>query len=352
MFSDFFQISRILGLGALSFLLAMAWTPLWSHILYKYRLGKQIRAAGDTPIYTSLHKKKEGTPTMGGVLIWATTLFLILLFWFLPKLGLNSFIEQLNFLNRGQTLLPLGALIASALVGLIDDLMGIFKIGPQGGGLKMRHRLLIYTAVASFGAWWFYSKLNWDLVHIPFVGDFTIGWWYIPLFIFILVSTAFSVNETDGLDGLAGGIVLIALGSYSAIAYSQGKYDLATFGSVIIGALIAFLWFNVYPARFMMGDTGAMSLGILLGVIAMLTNQFLLLPLIGFILVLESASVIIQIASKKIFHKKVFLSAPIHHHLEAKGWPETKITMRFWIIAGVVAALGLIIAFLDQGFRI
>lgn len=346
---DVFQISRLLSLGAIAFIWAMVWTPFLIYFLYKYRLGKQIRAEG-APVFTELHKKKEGTPTMGGVLIWGTTLFLVFLFWLLPRLGLDSFIAKLNFLNRGQTLLPLGALVASALVGLIDDLFGIFKIGPQGGGLKMRHRIWIYTIIAAFGAWWFSSKLQWDLIHIPFVGDFNIGWWYILVFIFVLVATAFSVNETDGLDGLAGGVLLISFSAFAAIAYLQGKYDLAAFCVVIIGSLTAFLWFNVYPARFFMGDTGAMSLGITLGIVAMLTNQFLLLPLIGSILVLESGSVIIQVLSKKIFKKKVFLSTPIHHHFEARGWPETQITMRFWIITGISAILGLIIAFLDKGF--
>ena len=213
----------------------------------------------------------------------------------------------------------------------------------------MRHRLLIYTVIASFGAWWFYSKLEWSMVHLPFIGNFDIGLWYIPIFIFILVATAFSVNEVDGLDGLAGGTLLTAFGAYGVIAYSQGHFDLAAFCGVIIGALLAFLWFNIHPAKFFMGDTGAMSLGITLGVIAMLTNQFLLLPIISLILVAESGSVILQLISKKLRHgKKVFLSAPIHHHLEAKGWPESQITMRFWIISFMTAAIGLIIAFLDR----
>lgn len=254
----------------------------------------------------------------------------------------------LNFLNQKQTLLPLGALIASALVGLGDDLLDIFKKGHNGGGLKMRHRILIYAAIAAFGAWWFYYKLQWDLIHIPFVGDFNIGWWYVPLFVFILVATAFSINETDGLDGLAGGTLLIGFASFAAIAFSQGKMDLAVFCGVVIGALLAFLWFNIHPARFFMGDTGAMSLGIVLGIIAMLTNAFLLLPLICFIPVIESLSVIIQILSKKIRGKKIFLSAPIHHHFEATGWPETKITERFWIISGVIAAVGLILSLIDK----
>ena len=346
--SDLFQISRILGLAALSFVVAFLFTPLLTHFLYKYRAGKQIRTEG-APIFQQMHQKKAGTPTMGGLLIWLTIVFLALLFWGLDKMGFNSIITKLNFLNRSQTLLPLGALVASAIVGFIDDLLGVMKVGSKGGGLQMRHRLIIYTAIASFGAWWFFSKLDWSTVHIPFVGNFDIGWWYILVFIFILVATSFSVNETDGLDGLAGGTLLTAFGAYGVIAYSQGHFDLAVFCGVTIGALVAFLWFNIYPARFFMGDTGAMSLGVTLGIIAMLTNQFMLLPLIGFILMIESLSVIIQFLSKKLRHgKKVFISAPIHHHLEAKGWPETKVTMRFWIISWVMATLGLVIAFLDR----
>ena len=285
---------------------------------------------------------------MGGILIWGTTLVLALLFWWLAKIAPDTIFGKLNFLSRGQTLLPLGALVASALVGLIDDLLGVFKIGPKGGGLQLRHRLLIYTIIAAFGAWWFFWKLEWDLIHIPFVGDFNIGWWYIPLFVFILVATAFSVNEADGLDGLAGGVLLVAFGAFAVIAFTQGRMDLAVFCGVIIGALLAFLWFNIHPARFFMGDTGAMPLGITLGIMAMLTNAFLLLPLIGFILVLESGSVILQILSKKIIGRKIFLSAPLHHHLEAKGWPETKVTERFWIIAGVTAAAGLILVLVEK----
>jgi len=229
--------------------------------------------------------------------------------------------------------------------------MGIFRIGPKGGGLKVRHRLLIYTIIALVGAWWFYFKLDWDLVHIPFVGDFGIGLWYILVFVFIIVATAFSTNQTDGLDGLAGGVMMVAFGAYGTIAFIQGNFNMAAFCGVILGALLAFLWFNIYPARFFMGDTGSMSLGVTLGVIAMLTNQFLLLPLIGFVLVVESLSTIIQVLSKKIRGKKIFLSSPIHHHFEAKGWPETKVTMRFWILSAVMAVLGIILAFMDAAMK-
>lgn len=346
--SDIFNLSRVFGLATISFLFALIWTPALIHFLRKYRLGKQIRQEG-APIFSKMHKKKEGTPTMGGVLIWGTVLTITLFFWWVGKIGGGTIFEKLNFLSRSQTLLPLGALVASALVGMGDDLLGIFKIGSNGGGLKIRHRLIIYTIIAAFGAWWFYWKLEWDLIHIPFVGDYNIGYWYIPLFIFVLVATAFSVNEVDGLDGLAGGVLLPAFASYATIAFMQGKMDLAVFCGVIIGALLAFLWFNIYPAKFFMGDTGAMSLGIVLGVIAMLTNAFLFLPLIGLILVAESGSVIIQIISKKLRNgKKVFLSSPIHHHFEALGWPETQITQRFWIISFMTAIMGLILIFIEK----
>ncbi len=345
--SDLFEISRILTLSALAFIVAFSLTPALTHFLYKYKMGKQIRTEG-APVFASLHQKKAGTPTMGGILIWLTVLILAVVFWLFSKMGIDSLISKLDFLSQKETFLPLGALVASAIVGMADDLLGIFRIGPKGGGLRMRHRVWVYAAIAAFGAWWFFSKLEWSTIHIPFVGDFDIGIWYIPVFIFVLVSTAFSVNETDGLDGLAGGTLLTAFAAYGAIAYSLGRFDLAAFCGIIIGALLAFLWFNIYPARFFMGDTGAMSLGITLGIIAMLTNQFFLLPLIGFVLVIESLSVILQTVSKKLRGKKIFISSPLHHHFEAKGWPETKVTMRFWIISWVMAALGLILAFLDK----
>jgi phospho-N-acetylmuramoyl-pentapeptide-transferase len=234
-------------------------------------------------------------------------------------------------------------------VGLVDDWFNIRRQGGgKGGGMKVKHRLLIYTLIALVGALWFYFKLDWDILHIPFVGEYTLGWWYILVFIFIIVATAFSVNETDGLDGLAGGVLLTCFASYGTVAFLLGKYDLAAFCSVIIGALLAFLWFNINPARFFMGDTGAMSLGVTLGVVALLTQSALLLPVIGFILLIESVSVLVQIFWKKVFKRKLFQSTPIHHHFEAIGWSEPKVVMRFWVISAVASALGVILAILDK----
>ena len=346
------QIIKVLFFFILAFIFTVSWTPLLTNFLYKYKLGKQIRNSGNTPIFSKLHAHKAGTPTMGGVLIWGTVLFLIVAFYYLSLLFPDKLISAFNFLTQKETLLPLGALLASALIGLVDDWLDIRKKGVfGGGGLKMRHRLLIYTLIAIIGALWFYFKLDWTTIHVPFLGYFEIGWWYIPVFIFIIVATSFSVNETDGLDGLAGGTLLVAFTSYGVISFVMGRYDLATFCAVIMGALLAFLWFNIPPARFYMGDTGSMSLGITLGIIALLTNNVLILPFIGFIFLIESLSVIIQILSRKIRKKRVFLSAPIHHHFQAKNWPESKIVMRFWLISGVMALLGLLIFFTDKTFN-
>lgn len=347
--TDILIISKILGVGGLAFIIALLMTPIIYRLLIKYRLGKQIREDINAPIYTQMHGKKAGTPTMGGIIIWGAVLALILVIYIF-SLVFEGFWGNLNFLSRGQTLLPLGVLIISAIIGMADDLLGIFKLGPKGGGLHMRHRLILYTAVAIMGALWFYFKLNWDVLHIPFVGDFNIGLWYIPFFIFIIVATAFSTNETDGLDGLAGGVLLFAFAAFAIISFTEGKFDLAVFNAAIVGALLAFLWFNVHPAKFFMGDTGAMSLGVTLGVMAMLTNTAFFLPFLGFILVVESLSVIIQLSSKKILKKKIFKSTPIHHHFEAISWPESQIVMRFWIISGVMAALGMILFFIDRSF--
>jgi len=339
--------AKVLIMTAIAFVTAILLTPVLTHFLYKYKLGKNIRSSG-APVYTKLHQKKAGTPTMGGILIWASVLILIILFLILGKLFPNYF-GWMNFMSRSETWLPLFALIITALIGLLDDLMNVFKVGPKGGGLRMRAKIVLYTLVAAIGAWWFYYKLGWDSLHVPGIGDFSISWWYFPLFVLVIVATSFSVNESDGLDGLAGGILLTCFSAYAVIAFMQDKVDLATFCGAVVGALLAFLWFNIYPARFFMGDTGAFGLGTTLGVIAMLTNSVLVLPIIALPLVLESGSVIIQMISKKIFKHKVFISTPIHHHFEALGWPETKVTMRFWIIAIISAGLGLIIGLIGRG---
>jgi len=343
------QAVRVLGLSMLAFLVAFMITPLVMRFILKLKARKQIKSAIDAPVFNSLHKGKEGTPTMGGIIVWASVLGIALLLFVLSRL-FGGFWGYLDFIDRAQTYLPLAAMLIAAVIGFIDDLFGVLKKGPKGGGLPMRYRLLIYFIFSLLGAYWFYYRLQWDVLNIPFIGNVTIGWWYIPIFIFILVASAFSANETDGLDGLAGGVMLFAFLALTVVCFALGRYDLAVLCGVIIGALLAFLWFNIYPARFFMGDTGSMSLGITIGVVSMLTNTTLLLPLFVPIFVLESTSVIMQLLSKKFRGKKIFLSTPIHHHFEALGWHETKVTMRFWIISVISVGLGLTIFFLNRFF--
>ncbi len=344
----FVDIIKVFSLGAGTFLLGSAFAPILLKVLAKLGMGKKIREESTAPVFVSMHKAKSGTLTMGGILIWGITLIVIFAFALLSKFTDVKLFDDLNFLSRSQTWLPLGALIGAALVGLIDDYVNVKGLIPKVGGITVKWKLLIYILIAAIGALWFYFKLGFDTIHVPFSGDFAIGWLYIPFFIFVVVATTFAVNEIDGLDGLAGGTVFPALLAYAAIALVQGKADLASFLVVIIGGLLAFLWVNIPPAKVFMGDTGAVALGITLGIVAMLTNYSFLLPIIGFVFVVDTGSVIIQKIYKKIFKKKLFLSSPIHHHFQAKGMLEHTITMKFWIVSWICAIIGLVVFLLDR----
>jgi len=352
------NVLKILVTGLFAFILAFLITPLWTDFLYKKKIGIKIKengVQGDKLTYVSkLHKDKSGTPTMGGVIIWLSVILLVFASHYIfPWIAVwtdTNFWARLDFLSRSQVWLPLFALAAGGILGLLDDVMSVKGIGKnKGGGMRFVMRFYWLFAIAGVGAWWFYDKLGWDEVHVPAVGDFSIGLWYIPLFIFVILFAAISSNETDGLDGLNAGVLLMAFSAFAAIAYSQNKVDLAAFCAAISGATLAFLWFNVYPARFFMGDTGAMALGTTLGTVALLTNSVIVLFIIVFIYVLESGSAALQLASKKFFKKKIFLAAPIHHHFEALGWPEPKVTMRAWIFTMLTAIVGVIVAILGQG---
>lgn len=355
---EVFNILKVLVTGFLAFVLAFYVTPFWTHILYKYRIGIRIKeksVSGDQlSVINTLHAKKAGTPTMGGVIVWFSVIFLALYsHYFFPAIasvfGIGS-IARLDFLSRAQTWLPIFALGAGGLLGLLDDWMSVRGIGKnKGGGMRFALRFWWLLSIAAIGAWWFFVKLGWDIIHIPAVGDFSIGWWYVPLFLFVIIFSAISSNETDGLDGLNGGVLLMAFASFATIAVFQNKMDLAAFCAAVSGALLAFLWFNIYPARFFMGDTGAMSLGTTLGVVAMLTNSALALFIIVLLYVFESGSAALQLFSKKFFGRKIFLAAPLHHHFEAKGWPEPKVVMRAWIFTALTALLGTLIAILGAG---
>ncbi len=349
-----FLIIRNSVLVILSFAIALVIAPFLIKLLYKYECWKkkprEETIGGDkTPIFTSLHAKKETTvPRMGGILIWLTVGLVSLIVYFLNIFFSETFWAKLNFLSRKETWLPLFTLISASILGLTDDILVIKNKGKYvGGGIRFKIRLALIILIALVGAWWFYFKLGWSSIYIPFYGNLEIDGLYIPLFILVILAT-FSSSVVDGLDGLSAGVLIPIFLAFGVISYTKGLYDLVAFLVVLIGAMFTYLWFNVPPAKFYMGETGIMGLTVTLAVIALLTNSVLFLPIIGFVLVLESASVIIQLISKKFFKKKVFLSAPIHHHLQAIGWTEAQITMRFWIISGICSLIGITLFFLAK----
>ncbi len=328
------EATTVFSLSFLAFVVAMLLTPIYTYFAYRYRFWKQPRTQATTgeatPVFTKLHaeKHKRNIPTMAGMIMVIAAAFITILF----------------NLDRQQTWLPLAALIGGGAVGLIDDVINIRGNGGGLKGLRAPIKFAMITLIAAIGAWFFYYKLGYTTLHVPFVGDFSIGWWLIPLFVLVVVSTGNAVNISDGLDGLAGGLLSTAYGVFGVIALLQGNYGLAGFCFTIVGVLLSYVWFNIFPARFFMGDVGSFALGTALGVVAMLTDTLFLLPIIGFVFVAEAGSSLIQILSKKLLHRKVLLSAPVHHHLEAVGWPEVKVTMRFWVIGQVCGALGLMLA--------
>lgn len=341
-----FNVIKVLSLAALGAGGAVLWTPVLTHFLYKYKLWKKnARKRSITgekaPVFYRLHRERETrAPRMGGLLIWVTALVIIFLIYGASQISNNPLIQKLNFLSRKETWLPLFTLVAASMVGLFDDILQIKNKGKYiGGGLSFKGRLLIITFIGMVGAWWFFYKLGWDILHIPLLGDFSIGFWYIPLFMVVMIA-CWSGGIIDGIDGLSGGVFASIFGAFSLIAFSQGKVDLASFCGLVAGGLLAFLWFNIPPARFYMGETGILGLTSTMAVVAFLTNSVVVLPIIGGLMVVEVGSVILQLCSKRIRGKKIWLSTPIHHHLEAKGWPPYKVTMRFWIIGVVLAIIG------------
>jgi phospho-N-acetylmuramoyl-pentapeptide-transferase len=342
------NLSLIVGSGTLAFLIAILLTPWFHRQLIRYKIGKQIRAVAisgeKSKLFSGLHAKKSGTPTMGGLLIWSSIFITVGFSRILSAMGVFDH----SLLNRKETWIPLFTLGTCGVLGAVDDYLNVKGIGKTKG-LSAKIKMLWLTIFSAVGAWWFFSKLGIDTISIPIPGieAVYVGWWYIPIFIFIIIATANAVNFTDGLDGLASGLLILAFLAFGIIAYVQGLLILAALCSVIIGALLAFLWFNIPPAKFYMGDTGSLALGATLGVIAMLTDQVLILPIVGFIFVIEALSVIIQLFSKKVFKKKVFEIAPIHHHFEHQGIAEFTIVMRFWIIGAIFGAFGTILGLIN-----
>lgn len=335
------NLSLILGSTAFTFLVVLITTNPFTNLLKKFQFGQQIREDAmdgkDATLFKELHKHKKNTPTMGGVLIWGSIIVLSLITFILQEFQI---IEN-GLINRNETYVPLFTLLSFGLLGLVDDIFNVKKIGKVKG-IRSLPKLTWMLLLSGLGAWWFYTKLDYSSINL--LGEnIELGLFYIPLFILGVAGFSNAVNFTDGLDGLAAGLSIMSFSSLGIIAFLNGQFILATLCASISGAIAGFLWNNIPPAKFFMGDTGALSLGATMAVIAFMIDEVLLLFFIGFIFIIEMLSVIIQLSSKKIRGKKVFHIAPIHHHFEYLGWPEFRVTMRFWTISAFACMLGLIL---------
>lgn len=347
-----FDVLRVFIPTTMAFLIGMGLTPFLTHFLYKHKMWKQKGgkiALDGTPahVFNLLHEKKEvGTPRFGGIIVWGSVLLTAALLQTLWMIFPDAF-EQLAFISRNQTWVPFAALIVGALVGLIDDLYEV-----QGRkGLQLRVRLCMVAVVGLVCAWWFYTKLGVSSVTLPPHEIFQLGMWFVPFFVLVTLCV-YAGGVIDGLDGLAGGSFATIFAAYGGIAFFQNQMDIAALCGAISGALLAFLWFNVPPARYYLSETGTMGLTLVLVVIAFLTDSLaggrgvMVLPIIGLPLVATIASNVLQMASKRFLGRKLFRVAPLHHHFEAVGWPSYKVVMRYWIVSVVAAVIGMVIALL------
>lgn len=349
------DVFKVFAPGAVAFFIGVAITPVLTHYLYKHQMwkkqaGKVAPDGAPTPIFNHLHRGRDvGTPRFGGVIIWVSAGLVTLAFALIAVLYPTPTTEKLNFLSRNQTWLPLFTLIAAALIGLADDWLEINGNGKYiAGGLSFRKRLFLVTLLGLLGALWFYFKLGHSSIDIPFGGEMVIGWLIIPFFILVMIFL-FSSSVIDGLDGLAGGVMAIIFGAYAGIAFFQNQIDLAAFCAAVTGAILAFLWFNVPPARFYMSETGILGLTAALTIVVFLTKSVVTLPVVAFPLFATVLVNVIQLGSKKFRHgKKVFRIAPLHHHFEALGWPAAKVVMRYWIIGIIMALIGMIITLIGR----
>ena len=347
------DVVKVLAPSALAFFIGIAITPMLTHYLYKHKMWKKKArneglGGGSTPIFNKLHKEKEvGTPRMGGIIIWVSVLLTILTIWIISQIYPTDVTEKLDFLSRNQTWLPLFTLIVASLIGLIDDVLVIYGRGGYiAGGIPLSVRIITVLLIGLIGAWWFYFKLDMSSIAIPFNGEWNLGIYFIPFFMLVMLAL-FSGGVIDGIDGLAGGVMASIFAAYGGIAFFQNQIDLAAFCAVIVGGILAFLWFNIPPARFYMTETGVLGLTTTIAVVAFLTKAVVVLP----------HHCVSSFCRLRFSHysatfqeipewKKVFLVAPVHHHFEALGWPGYKVTMRFWVISVVFAGMGLILALL------
>ena len=344
---------KILLPTAISFIVGILLSPIATHYFYKYKMWRKVSRNKNVPEgnFHKIHDEQAelSTPRTGGMIIWISVVITIFIFGFVDFLLNNELSNKLYFISRNQTVLPLFTLIMASLVGLGDDFLQIFgNVKWTSDPIKLRYlKISIIVALGLIIGWWFFVKLGISNIYIPWFGFVELGYLFIPFFVLIMLGV-WSTSIVDGVDGLSGGILASIFASYTLISFFHNQIDLAALCGVITGGLLAFLWFNIPPARFYMGETGMIGLTVTLAVIAFLTNTVLLLPIIAFPLFITSVSTIIQMTSRRFRNgKKVFLFAPLHHHFEAMGWPKYKVTMRYWIVGVITAVVGVIIALID-----
>jgi phospho-N-acetylmuramoyl-pentapeptide-transferase len=333
----FLNLVKLVSVGILSFLTSLILTPLYLRLALRFDLTDKPHRP-DAPIATETLKGKEGTPTMAGVLIWLPPLILALLFFFLKNF-FGGFFDFLNFVSRRETYLPLAGLFLGGFFGLIDDLLR----QKNRIGFRRRDTFLVYLTIGLLFAWWFITKLNFNFIDLANYRFYVGTLFFLFYFLFVFLAVVLSGDITDGVDGLFGGLSFSIILVLTLFAFLNKDYNLATFGSALLGALLSYLWFNFYPAKFFDGNTGSFSVGISIVLMSFFTQSSLLLPLLAPIFVFEASSVILQTFSKKFFKRKIFLSTPIHHHFKAIGWHEANITFRFWLINIIGCLLGAIL---------
>jgi phospho-N-acetylmuramoyl-pentapeptide-transferase len=350
-----FDAARVLIPFVIAFAIGISSAPILTHYLYKHKAWKKKggkgRGMGDntgTPLFDKLHSEREvSTPRLGGILVWSATILTALVLMIIAAISEETF-APLDFVNRGQTWLPLFALLVGGLVGLVDDLLEITR---SEGGLSLRWRLLVVALFGSFAGWWFYAKLGVSAVGVPFFGAIPLGAFFILFFVLVTLAL-YASGVIDGIDGLAGGVFAIIFLAYAGIAFAQEQFALAAFAATVSGATFAFLWFNIPPARFYLSETGSMALTMALAVTAFSADMLgegvgvAVLPIIALPLFLTVATSVLQVFSKKVFKRKLFHIAPVHHHFEALGWPPYKVTMRYWIITLLAGIFGVALALL------
>jgi len=337
--------------AVISFIIGIAITPIVTHYLYKHNAwkkqgGKKTIEGKEASEFNRLKGEGETkTPRMGGIVIWGSVMLTVLILYLLTKTVWPLF-SDIFFISRSQTWIPLATLIIGALFGFIND---FYDIQHGGTGVRLSIRLLVVSLTALIIGWWFYSKLGVTTVSLPLLGQIYVGWFLIIIFV-LLTNFIYASGIIDGIDGLAGGVFAVIFSAYAGIALIQNQFDLAAFCVMVTGAILAFLWFNIPPARFWMTETGTMALTLTLAVVILMTdglvqgNGLALFPIIGFLLVITVLSNITQLTYRKITGEKLLRIAPLHHHFEAIGWPSHKVTMRYWLISMITAILGVIIA--------